>query len=393
MSSPPTQSHGTKSYRQAGPFHSTATENKILEDHGRPPRVALVAPRIQHKHGGQEVQADLLLRLWRDDPDLRISYIPTDLALPVFVERVRYLRTMVRFPIYLLTLLSGLREADVVHIFSASFWSFLIATAPAICVARLLGKKVLIHYHSPLGESHLRASFIARSIMQRVDMVVAPSGFLVEAFRKFDVKAQAIPNVVDLSAFSYRARNTVRPLLLCSRNFEARYGVDVVLRAFADVQKAFPEARLYLAGEGPEEGALRRLIAQLNLREVEMPGRVTRENIGRVYDRADIFINAPRIDNMPVSILEAFAAGLPVVTTDAGGIPYIVRHEETGLVSPTEDSKQLAASVIRLLQYPTIARELAQNAYQQSFAYHWNAVRQQWLCLYRELNHPGEPAN
>jgi L-malate glycosyltransferase len=297
----------------------------------------------------------------------------------------------VRFPIYLVKLGSGLREADVAHVFSAVFWSFLIATAPAICVSRILGKKILVHYHSPLGEDHLRASWIARNILRRVDMVVAPSAFLVEAFHKFDVTAQAIPNVVDLPAFSYRSRETLRPVLLCSRNFESRYGVDLVLRAFAEVQKAFPAAQLWLAGEGPEESALRGMIAKLNLTEVEMLGRVTRENIGRCYDGADIFINAPRIDNMPVLILEAFASGLPVVTTDAGGIPYIVRHEETGLVSNTEDWGQLAANVIRLLQDPTLARRIAQNAYQQSSTYNWNAIREQWLCLYRDLNHRAQP--
>jgi L-malate glycosyltransferase len=373
------------------PFHSHSAEETSLEDAGRTPRVVIVAPRIQHKHGGQEVQADLLLRLWRDDPGLHISYIPTDLPLPAWIERIPYLRTMVRFPIYSVKLLFGLRETDIAHIFSAAFWSFLIATAPAICVSHILGKKILVHYHSPLGEKHLRASSIARNILRRVDMVVAPSAFLVETFRKFHVPAQAIPNVVDLTAFSYRSRETLRPVLLCSRNFESRYGVDLVLRAFADVQKTFSEARLCLAGEGPEENALRRLIAELNLTGVEMLGRVTRDNIGRCYDRADIFINAPRIDNMPVSILEAFASGLPVVTGDAGGIPYIVRHEETGLVSKTEDWRQLAANVIRLLQDSTLASRIAQNAYQQSSAYHWNTIRQQWLRLYRDLNHPAEP--
>jgi glycosyltransferase involved in cell wall biosynthesis len=118
-----------------------------------------------------------------------------------------------------------------------------------------------------------------------------------------------------------------------------------------------------------------------------MPGRVTRENIGRFYDQADIFVNASRVDNMPVSIMEAFASGLPVVTTDSGGIPYMVQHEQTGLINNTEDWRQLAANVIRLLQDSRLARRLAENAYRQSLTYHWGTVRQQWLHLYRELDH------
>lgn len=373
-------------------FHNSAGEKTGPEDRGRPLRVVIVAPRIQHLIGGQEVQADLLLRLWRDDPALHISYVGTNLALPRWLERIPYLRTMVRFPIYLAKLLVELRKADVTHIFSAAFSSFLISTVPAFYVSRILGKKVIVNYRSPFGKRHVSASWIARSILRRADKVVVPSEYLVDVFREFHVTAEAIPNVVDLTLFSYRAREPLRPFLLSSRNLEFRYGVDLVVRAFAEVQKVFPEARLWVVGEGPQENAIRRLTAELDLKGVEVAGRVTRENIGRFYDKADILVNAPRVDNMPVSILEAFASGLPVVTTDAGGIPYIVRHEQTGLVSNTEDWRQLAANVIRLLQDPTLVRRLTENAYQQSFTYHWDTIRQQWLRLYRNLDPPGQPS-
>lgn len=373
-------------------FHTSAREKTGSQDRERPLRVAIVAPRIQHKIGGQEVEADLLLRLWRDDPALHISYIATDLALPRWLERVPYLRTVVRFPIYVATLFAGLREANVAHIFSAAFWSFLVATAPAICVSRILGRRVLVHYHSGLAKRHLSASWIAPSILRMADKLLVPSAYLVEVFREHRLMAQAIPNLVDLALFSYRVRGPIRPFLLCSRNLEPCYGIDLVLRAFAEVQRAFPDARLWILGEGSQEDAIRRLIAELNLTGVEMPGRVTRENIGHFYDQADIFVNASRVDNMPVSILEAFASGLPVVTTDAGGIPYIVRHEQTGLVNNTEDWRQLAANVIRLLDDSALVRRLTENAYQESLTYHWSAVREPWLRLYRELDHPGSLA-
>jgi glycosyltransferase involved in cell wall biosynthesis len=204
-------------------------------------------------------------------------------------------------------------------------------------------------------------------------------------FREFHITAEAIPNLIDPAHFSYRIREPLRPLLLCSRNLEPCYGIDLVLRAFAEVQKTFPQARLWVLGEGSQEKAIRRLIAKLNLTGVEVPGRVTREEIGRFYDQADILVNASHVDNMPVSILEAFASGLPVVTTDAGGIPYIVQHEHTGLVSHTDDWRQRAANVIRLLRDSTLARRLSENAYRQSLTYRWEAVRQQWLGIYREL--------
>jgi L-malate glycosyltransferase len=367
-----------------------------LEDRGCPPRVVIVAPRIQHLVGGQEVQADLLLRLWRNDPAIQVSYVGTNLALPQWLERIPYLRTLVRFPLYLARLHARLRRADVAHIFSAAFSSFLIATVPAFCVARISGAKVVVNYRSGLARRHLSASWIARSILRRVDKVLVPSAYLIEVFREFQITAQAIPNLIDPMIFSFRAREPLRPFLLCTRNLEPCYGIDSVLRAFAEIQKVFPEARLCIVGVGSQKSALHRLIAELNLTGVEMAGRVNRENIGRFYDNADILVNASRIDNMPVSILEAFASGLPVVTTNAGGIPHMVRHEQTGLVSNPEDWKQLAANVIRLLRDPSLVRRLTGNAHRQSFTYHWSTVRQQWLSLYEEIcheiDHPEEPS-
>ena len=346
----------------------------------------MVAPRIQQLIGGQEVQADLLLRLWHEDPALRVSYVATNLQLPRWLERLPYLRTLVRFPLYLTQLRAGLQEAEVVHVFSAAFSSFLVSTVPAYCISRALRKKVLINYHSGLGKLHLRASWLARGLLRRADRVVVPSMYLVDVFRDFDVPAEAIPNVIDLRLFLYRKRSPLHPFLLCSRNLESCYGIDVVLRAFAEVQKVSPHARLWILGVGSQESLIRRLIVELKLTGVEMPGRVSREEISFFYDKADILINASRVDNMPGSILEAFASGLVVVSTNSGGIPYIVQHEQTGLVCNSEDWKQLAANVNRLLQDSELARQLTENARQQSLSYHWAAVRQHWLRLYQELS-------
>jgi glycosyltransferase involved in cell wall biosynthesis len=88
---------------------------------------------------------------------------------------------------------------------------------------------------------------------------------------------------------------------------------------------------------------------------------------------------------MPVSIIEAFAAGTPVVTTSPESIPYLVEHERTGLLSPVGDEKALAANVVRLLRDPALASRLSQNAYLESTKYTWEAVRGQWLKAYRTL--------
>jgi L-malate glycosyltransferase len=351
---------------------------------GKKLKVAMVAPSLRYV-GGQAVQAELLLRLWRDDPDLEMSFIAIDPALPrglAWAEAIPGLRTILREPIYFLNLWRGLRGIDIAHIFSASYWSFLLAPAPAWLFARLRGKKTLINYRSGEARDHLQRFRSGRFVLSRVDEIVAPSGYLVDVFREFGLNAAVVPNVVDLSQFHYRERNPLRPHLVCTRGFSAYYSVDVVVRAFAEVKKTYPGAELDLVGGGPLEADVRKLVEELKLPDVNFTGVASRQEIGKCYDRADIFVNASWLDNMPVSIIEAFAAGTPVVTTAPESIPYLVEHERTGLLCPVGDQKALAASVLRLLSDPALADRLARNAYQESSKYTWDAVRGQWLKVY-----------
>ncbi|MBZ5657200.1 MAG: glycosyltransferase family 4 protein [Acidobacteriia bacterium] len=350
-------------------------------------RVAIVAPSLRYV-GGQAVQAELLLRLWRDDPDIEMSFIAVDPPLPrvlAWAEGIPFLRTVLREPIYFWHLWRGLRDIDIAHIFSASYWSFLLAPAPAWLFARLRGKKSLINYRSGEARDHLRRFRSGSFVLSRADEIVAPSGYLVDVFREFALSAVVVPNVVDLSQFRYRERNPLRPHLVCTRGFSTYYSVDVVVRAFAEVKKTFPGAKLDLVGGGPLEADVRKLVADLNLSGVNFTGVASRSEIGKYYDQADIFINASWLDNMPVSIIEAFAAGTPVVTTSPESIPYLVEHEQTGLLSPVGDEKALAASVVRLLRDPALATRLAQNAHRESSKYTWEVVRRQWLQVYRGM--------
>ena len=350
-------------------------------------KVAIVAPSLRYV-GGQAVQAELLLRLWQNDPEIEVIFIAVDPPLPrvlAWAERIPGLRTILREPIYFLNLWRGLKDVDIAHIFSAAYWSFLLAPAPAWFFARLRGKKTLINYRSGEARDHLKRFRLGPFVLSRTDAIVAPSGYLVDVFREFALKAVVVPNLVDLSQFHYRERNPIRPHLVCTRGFSAYYSVDVVVRAFAEVKKTYPDAQLDLVGGGPLESDVRKLVADLKLSSVNFSGIASRKNIGRCYDQADIFINASWIDNMPVSIIEAYGAGTPVVTTSPESIPYLVENERTGLLSAVGDEKALAANVIRLLRDPALATSLAQNAYQESAKYMWGAVRPQWVTVYRQL--------
>lgn len=353
-----------------------------------PLRVVIVGPSLRRLFGGQEVQANLLVRHWLHDEGVKVLFVPNDPAPPPWlgwVERIAYLRTLVRLPLYVTALWRATKDSDIVHAFSASHSSFLLATMPAWLVAQRLGKKVLINYHSGKAADHLGRSAVARAILRRADAIVVPSAYLVHVFREFGLRARVVPNIVDSDQFFYRPRRSLQPFLLCTRNFGSCYGIDLVVSAFAEVKKIFPNAHLCLVGKGTQETAIRRLVDELGVRDVEFAGPIARDRIGEFYAKADIFVNASRVDNMPCSILECFASGLPIVTTSAGGIPYLVQHERTGLLCETGDWQGLAKNIVRLLRDENLALNLTRNGYEQCLLYRWDRARTAWLNVYQSL--------
>jgi glycosyltransferase involved in cell wall biosynthesis len=363
-----------------------AARGKALAQ-AKPMRVLIIGPSLVVP-GGQAVQAARLVSNFKQEPSLRVSFLPINPQLPGplgKLQSIKYVRTMVTSLLYVGMLLIRIRSCDIVHVFSASYWSFLLAPTPAILIARLYGKKVLLNYRSGEAEDHLRNWRSALAIIRLVDKVVVPSGYLENVFGQFGVRAEVVPNTLDLSRFAFRERQPLHPVLISNRNFEPLYNVECVLRAFAHVQREFPAARLIVVGDGSQRDKLLELRSELKLNHVEFVGQVDPESMPAQYARADIFVNSSNIDNMPASLIEAFACGLPVVTTNAGGIPYILTHNRTGLMVPRGDHKALAESVIRLLDDNVLAMRLVRAARADCQKYTWAAVRRGWLSLYEEL--------
>lgn len=350
-------------------------------------RIALVAPSLGIL-GGQAVQAARLLRAWEGDPDVEAWLVPINPVPPGplrYALRVDYVRTLITQLTYWPLLLRELRRADVVHVFSASYLSFLLAPLPAILVARLYGKPVVLNYRSGEAPDHLRRSAVARAMLRRVDRNIVPSRFLGEVFARFGIDAEIIPNIVDTERFRFRRRTPVRPRVLSTRNFEPLYNLPCTLRAFRIVQDRHPDAELTLVGSGSQESALRGLAGKLGLRNVTFAGRVDPAGIWRYYADADIYLQTPDIDNMPASVLEAFSSGCLVVSTDAGGVPAILTHGVHGLLAPCGDHEATGRAILQLLSDSDLAARLADAARESCAGYQWSAVRGQWLALYRSL--------
>jgi glycosyltransferase involved in cell wall biosynthesis len=351
-------------------------------------RVLLVAPSLDIL-GGQSRQAVRLMEGLKREPELEVSFLPHNPRLPGILrslQSIKYVRTVVTTLYYIALLLWRVRKYDIIHIFCASYYSYSLSAIPALAISRLYGRKSILNYRSGEAEDHLQTWRTAVSTIRWADEVVVPSGYLVDVFARYGLRARAIHNIVELDRFTYRERQPLRPVFLTSRLLEPLYNVPCVLRAFAIIQEQYPDARLTIAADGWLRSDLEALARDLKLRNAEFIGFVKFDDMPALYDAADIYLSATSIDNMPSSLTESMACGLNVVTTDGGGaIPYIMTNEVTGMIVDRDDHQALAAAAIRLLTDNEFALKLVRNAHESTKKFTWPYIRDQWLNVYREL--------
>jgi glycosyltransferase involved in cell wall biosynthesis len=213
------------------------------------------------------------------------------------------------------------------------------------------------------------------------DEIVVPSAYLRGIFAQHGYVARVIPNVVDMSRFENRRSGPLRPRLLSTRNLERYYDVANTLRAYALLKTRHPDATLTVAGFGSQEARLRKLAAALGV-DVAFVGRVEPEAMPALCADADIFVNASVVDNQPLSILEAFAAGLLVVSTPTGAIGEMVRHEHNGLLVPVRNPSAMAQTIEKILEQPEAAAAMIARAREDMVRYSWPAVRNAWAEVY-----------
>lgn len=349
-------------------------------------RVLLIAPSLDII-GGQSIQADQLRRRLENEPAVDLRFLPVNPRLPR-VLRVKYVRTVATSIVYLARLVVNIVRAEVLHIFTPGYWAFYLAPAPALVLARVFGKRTVLNYHDGRAEDHLTRWPLAGPLMRVAGTIVVPSDYLVEVFARFGMHTTRIHNVAEPDSMPYRERQRPRPVFLHNRGLAAEYNPACTLRAFAVIQRKYPEARLTIAHDGPLRRELEALAGELGLRQTQFIGSVSPAKMAPLYDSVDIYLMSPNADNMPLSILECFAAGLPVVSSYAGGVPKLVEDQMTGLLFRPNDHLAMAACALRLLEEPGLAARLTANARARCERYSWAEIGPQWVALYSQLAAP-----
>lgn len=348
-------------------------------------KVALVGPLPPPAGGMANQTRQLAELLQREGADVTIVQVNRAYR-PSIVGRIRGVRALFRLVPYALQLWRVMGRVDLLHVMANSGWSWHLFAVPAIWIGRIKGITVLVNYRGGEAASFLaHAGASVRRTLGSTNTLVVPSGFLQRIFDRYGIASEVVPNIVDLDRF-HPAEASARPVaahLLVARNLEPIYDIATGLRAFALVKRAVVDARLTVAGSGPELGALRSLSVELGVADaVDFCGALDREQMAALYRKATVVLNPSRVDNMPNSVLEAMASGVPVVSTNVGGVPFVLRDGVTGMLVAPGDPVAMAKAIERLLTDSQFAAQIRDAALRDVQQYAWRCVRQRWIDVY-----------
>ena len=278
-------------------------------------------------------------------------------------------------------LLCKARRYDILHIHACSYWGMVPAVF-GIIAGKLWRKRTIITYHGGGAEEYFNkhAAFVRRWL-GRADEVIVLSGFLKEIFDQHQIHCVVIPNIVVLRPQTERT-TTIAPKFISIRHLEPLYNIPCVLQAYEQVLKQYQEATLDILGQGSMRAELETYVQEHNLTGVRFIGQVPNDKIYDYFANASIMLSAPKIDNMPVSILEAMNAGLLVISSRVGGVPYMIEDGKTGLLFESENSNDLAHKMLWALEHPQEINTMINAAQKEVQKYSWNNVRLQLFKIY-----------
>jgi glycosyltransferase involved in cell wall biosynthesis len=333
--------------------------------------ILIVGNLLSKKSGVRSVCEDLSIQLENDGwPVLKTS---TQLG------KIRRITDMVW------TVIRNRRRFDVAHVEVYSGPAFV--WAEAVCwTLRRLGKPFVLTLHGgnlpDFAKSWPRR---VRRVLDSATFVTTPSNYLFDHMRPYCDKLQILPNAVDIRHYPFRHRTTPKPKLVWLRSFSRIYNPSLAPKVIAGLMKEFPDAELLMIGPDKFDGSFEEtqtVISQLGLEgRVRMVGRVEKHEVPGWLNQGDIFINTTNFDNTPVSLLEAMACGMCVVSTNVGGIPYLVKNNTNAILVEPDDADEMAMAVQRCLMDQVLASSLSQCARETVEAYDWPVILPKWRSI------------
>lgn len=254
----------------------------------------------------------------------------------------------------------------------------------AFCIGKLCQKLHLpyipiLHGGNLPGRLQISKS-LSRSLFGKAFVNIAPSHFLYDIFKAEGFEnVKIIPNAIVLENYPFKKRTIFEPKLLWVRRFQDRYNPMLTVKVFEALRKEYPQAELCMVG--PEkDGSLARSekYAKNKNLPVKFPGKLSKETWAALSVDYDFFINSTTVDNTPISVMEAMALGLPVISTDVGGMPFLIENRKDGVLVSEDNVEEMKNAIVSLLKDQEKAQEIALLARRKVEGFDWEKVKEQW---------------
>lgn len=275
-------------------------------------------------------------------------------------------------------------EIALIEVFSGP--SFIWAEITTYLLKALKKKAILALYGGNLpnfGKSH---SLRVRRLFSSADKVIAPSYYLIEGMKEYCSEIKLLRYGVDIDEFPYRHRDNPKPKLVTLRAIHEIYNPPLAPKVLGFIVDKYPDASLVMIGANKYDGSWEKTehtISDLGITDkVRMTGRIPRSEVPINLNNADIYLNTPNIDNTPLSIAEAMACGLCIVSTNIGGLPYIIKNGENALLVPPDHPEAMGKAVLQILEERGLASRLSTNARREAEQYSWSTVITKWEELF-----------
>ena len=286
--------------------------------------------------------------------------------------------------IAMLTTVIKYRKADYILIDTFSTLNFYYALVISQLSRILKIPYIPILHGGNLPNRLKKNSYYSKLIFNNSYLNVAPSNYLKKEFEKYDYEVLFIPNVIPIVSYDFKKRDILFPKLLWVRAFHDTYNPTLAVKVLGMLKKTYPEARLCMIGPEKDNSYSQTLdlIEKMNLKEsVLITGVLPKEEWHEKSKEYDILINTTNIDNTPVSIIEAMPLGLTIVSTNVGGIPFLIDHKEEGILVPKNNPKEMTDAIIALLTAPFDHQDMIYKARKKAERFDWSIVRNEWLRI------------
>lgn len=287
-------------------------------------------------------------------------------------------RILIIFP-----LIAQVVRKDIVHIHGCSYFGFFPIVVGILAGKVICRKKSIVTYHGGDADRFLaRRSRFVRWFLTKADCVTVMSDYLRAVYAKYNISTVVLPNILNINCLNNGRIDWDKsyPKLLSIRRLTETYNIPDIIEAYKIVKRRYPKATLQIAGTGSLSDQIVKSIE--GVEGITYLGLIDNKDVPKLMQENNILISVPRIDNQPMTLLEAFACRIPVISSNVGGVPYMITDTVNGLLVEVNNPKQISEKIEWLMENPERTKKIVNEAAKEVQKYCWESVGKKLLSLY-----------